>query len=319
MKEKIYDILAKHFLNQTNPEEERAIDNYKTSHSEEYSLLKKFFENKNVSTKSFDSQKAWKKVLDKYNSRATSETKVIPMYQQFSRMAAAAIVLFGLLTAAYFYFGNTSESQRKMIFAAGNMQNKILLSDGSIVWLNTNGKLSYPDHFPNENRIVVLQGEAFFEVTKNPKKPFIVQTKNADIKVLGTSFNVNSQTEKTEVSVNTGTVQVQSNFSASYVTITKGYFAKADETEIISYPISNQNYKSWKTGIFTFSQASLKTVAKDLNTFYNKKITLPSDMELDCGLTAKFDNVPLEDIIEVIKFTCNVSIHETKDGYSISR
>jgi ferric-dicitrate binding protein FerR (iron transport regulator) len=319
MQENIYDILTRHFFNQTTAEEEQVIEKYKASNRQEYDKLKRFFEYKNLSTKDFNSQKAWQNVIRKHNKSTASQSKIRPLYPQLRRLVAAAMVVIGLLVGAFYYIGNTFRQEDTLLQAKGDKQQRIELTDGSVVWLNDDATLAYPSTFTGSDRKVTLTGAAFFEIVKDPSKPFIVSTKNAHIRVLGTSFNVDTDTEKTEVSVTTGTVSVQSATSEKSVTVTAGYGATANKDEVTAYKHSNPNYTSWKTGVFTFKQTPLKTVINDLNTFYDNQIQLSPDVDTDCGLTSTFNNVPLPDIIEVLKLTCNLSIQKTKDGYLITQ
>ena len=316
--ENIYDLLSKHFLSLTTAEEELEVEQYKINHPNEYARLKTFFERREIHIHNFDSINAWDKVIEQYNQKVIPQSKkVVPMFSRFSKIAAAIVLLIGSLASVYFYLGNAAKVESKIIQVVGNGQKKVLLSDGSVAWLNENARLSYPDLFLDNERKVELSGEAFFEIVKNPDKPFIVSTNNASVKVLGTSFNVNTQARVTEVSVTTGIVQVQPNSSSNHVTLKAGYSATVNEKGIASFQTSNQNYNSWRTGVFVFNQASLETVVKDLNTFYNTKIRLSPGLNIDCTLTAHFDNTPIKDVLEVLKLTCNLSIEETREGYNI--
>jgi transmembrane sensor len=310
--EEMYEKLSRHFLAQATAEEEQAVAQFKKENENEYKLLSMLWNRgEHITIKKYDSHKAWKAITAKKSARSIS------MFRSFSRMAASVALLLGFLTGAYFYFKNIKSIESKLMQANGSTQSKVLLSDSTIVWLNKDAQLSYPDQFSDSNRKVELSGEAFFEVTRNPKKPFIIHTSGADIKVLGTSFNVNTQAENTKVSVTTGTVQVQSNFTSSQVTIQAGYSAKTNEKEIVSYLTDNPNYNSWKTGVFVFTQIPLKAVVEDLNTFYNHTLRLSPDLKTTCGLTAQFDHTPIEEILEVLKLTCDLSIDKTEEGYTL--
>lgn len=92
---------------------------------------------------------------------------------------------------------------------------KVILPDGSIVWLKAYSKLSYPEQFSDTNREVKLEGEALFEVAENPKKPFVITCGELKTTVLGTSFNIRANRKDIEVNVLTGKVALSSEYSDS--------------------------------------------------------------------------------------------------------
>jgi transmembrane sensor len=126
---------------------------------------------------------------------------------------AASLLLIALSGYGAFTWYGKAQMEKFVIteMVTDNKIQKILLSDGSIVWLKNNSSLTYPKNFRNEgDRIVTLQGEALFEVAKNPARPFIVYTGEIATKVLGTSFNVKASVDNVEVTVLTGRVSVTS-------------------------------------------------------------------------------------------------------------
>ena len=143
------------------------------------------------------------------------------LYQQFS---VAAIFLLVALSAVFFYF-KSSDKKLQTAFELAIPENSLTttnntdnplelpLEDGSMVKLAPHSSLSFPIHFTNDKREVFLTGEAFFEVAKNPGKPFLVYYNNIVTRVLGTSFTIktNKRTKDVEVSVKTGRVQVFEN------------------------------------------------------------------------------------------------------------
>ncbi|TRZ79130.1 MAG: hypothetical protein D4R94_00100, partial [Chitinophagaceae bacterium] len=119
------------------------------------------------------------------------------LLRQPKKLAAYSFVTFAVLFFSYqlvFNTGNAgasiaSKNLNELTIHPGS-RSKIVLPDGSQVWVNSGSKLSYASNFDGKIREVYLNGEAYFEVTKNPQKPFIVHTSGIDIKVLGTEFNV---------------------------------------------------------------------------------------------------------------------------------
>ncbi len=157
---------------------------------------------------------------------AMSNTPVIPLARQSGwRWAAAASVLLLISIGTWRYFSSPKEAADSYTFltkaVATPLQEKVntgkealtvLLGDGTIVTLNPNSRLSYPPLFNKTSRTVYLSGEAFFEVTKNPARPFLIYANQTVTKVLGTSFLVRAYTdeENVTVTVKTGRVSVYS-------------------------------------------------------------------------------------------------------------
>jgi transmembrane sensor len=312
--ENIYPILAKHFLALTNADEESIIAKFKSEQPKEYQILKNLFKEKRVFIRNYDSAKAWRSVSQKFESR--SKTKILPIHRYFLRIAAAITFILVAAVGIYYYTTKPAFQETLSTIVQTEEKQRITLSDGSVVWLNRGSSLSYPEQFKGDMRQVKLQGEAFFEIVKNPKKPFIITSGDASIKVLGTSFNVNSRDQKVEVSVATGIVQVASILSKEEVIIEKGYTASVINHQVKSFNTINNNFAAWNTGIFKFNNTPIATVIHELNSYYNNKIELVSPLE--CTLTASFNRSKLDEVLEIIKLTCGATITEKGNAFVIS-
>jgi transmembrane sensor len=143
----------------------------------------------------------------------SNKTRLMP--RVLARVAAIAVVLLIIVVSPFYHFRNTSttpEVVRINTAVAGPGQMKLIeLADGTKIWLNSSSRLSYPEHFSDSIRAVtLLEGEAFFEVAHENKRPFIVFSKGVNTQVLGTSFNINAYkySKNIQVTVNTGKVAV---------------------------------------------------------------------------------------------------------------
>ncbi|MFA9388489.1 MAG: FecR family protein [Prolixibacteraceae bacterium] len=310
-----YDLLKKHFQKETSIEEEKKVNEFKKNNLQEYLLLKQlWWSNMEVKIKDFDSNMAWQNVLAKANKK---KTKTISIYTRLRRVAAVAIIL--IASALTIYVINSKLSPNELIVQTNQSErgNEIVLSDGSKIWLNKNSKITYPETFKGKTRRVSLNGEAYFEIAKNPNKPFIVETDHSEVKVLGTSFNIATDSLQTVTSVATGKVNVKSNYSNSSVNLLPDDMATVSKNALQKSQITNPNYLSWKTGVFHFEDTPLHDVVRDLNTFYNKTIVLKSTNQEQL-FSAHFDNTKLEDIIEILEITLNLTILETPNNYEIN-
>lgn len=306
----IYNILSKHFLKETSPEEESVIEKFKKNNPTEYRLLLELWNKEGViEVKDFNTEEAWKSVLEKVGIEKKKPIVVVPFYKRYSRVAAIAAVLIIAVVAAY-YFVQPSQTMEPIVTKtiSGKEAEMIVLSDGSKVWLNDDASLAYSDEFSNNQRLVALTGEAYFEVYKNPAKPFVVKTSNAMVTVLGTSFNIDSDEGKTAVTVNTGKVKVSNKENSDYVVITKGKAADVIGMRVEQHEMNNPNYLAWKTGEFVFNETEISRVLDDLNTYYSKRLSIKNVEQTNCSLTANFKQAKIEDVIEIIELTCDVKV-----------
>jgi hypothetical protein len=190
------------------------------------------------------------------------------------------------------YKGNSTEEQFNVLFnPRGSKAVTLTLNDGSTVWLNSESSIKYPTAFMLSERKVEITGEAYFEVAKNPSKPFKVAIKKmsgtvAEIEVLGTSFNVNGfEDEKT---INTtlleGRVRLIANqFNGNKETaeelLSPGQQAQLNTNGTIRV-YSNTNIEeviSWKNGLFQFESADIKTILRQLARWYDIEISFEKE------------------------------------------
>ncbi len=306
----IYIILSKHFSDATNSEEDKLIAEYRELNPDEYDMLHKLWERGGIETQEFDSSKALRNI--KLRSKKQN-SKTIPFIRSFRKMAAVAAILIMGTVSAYLLLDNFSQTE---LIVTENLLDKAIsieLEDGTIVWLNKGASLSYLEKFTGSFRDVKLYGKAFFDVAGNKNYPFIINTSNSKITVLGTSFNVSSHSNITEVNVKTGIVEVLSLHSNKKIIVNNNQTALSENDGVRIFKTENSNYLAWKSGFFEFNNASLVDVVRDLNTYYSSKIEIDTTQIYDCSLNAEFKNAKLEDILEVLKTTCDISI-ERRDG-----
>ncbi|MGV6943496.1 FecR family protein [Sphingobacterium kyonggiense] len=144
------------------------------------------------------------------------------------------------------------------------------LPDGSTVQLNSGSSLKLKSDFNRQSREVNLSGEAYFDIAHNKNKPFKVQTKDYQIQVLGTQFNVKSypQLTQTKTSLVKGSVEV--NTAAKALQLVPGEQAKAGKSIQLSKGKANfREDLAWRDGYFRFNNASIKDIMSDISTWYN--------------------------------------------------
>ncbi len=312
--EKIYEILSRHFSDEESEAGGKTVENFKKKHELEYFILSRLWKRRDIHVKDFNAAKAWESMG--LEAKKPRKTKIIYLRHGFLKLAAAvAIFLMGM--AAVYYFRVLAPSREIISMQTSHLERgkNIVLADGTMVWLNSDAYISYPRKFYGGTRTTDLRGEAFFQVKKDPAHPFVIKTKNTTIEVRGTSFNVRSSTNMTEVTVKTGKVKVRNILTGKEIMITRGYSARTENDKLLKFRTTNPNYLSWKTGYFKFDNVPIEQVVKDLNTYYAKKVVIDRKKPVACNLTAQFDDISLQDILKIIKLTCECGVRESADNY----
>ncbi len=271
--------------------------------------------------KKYPTGNAWEIIQNRINEKSQSKIARIRKFisNPLLRIAATVLVAALLSVAGYNVFFNPAASNKQIEISVTNQVVKTFtLPDGTLVSLNSDTHLKYPKRFGKNTREVIIEGEAFFEVKPDKNKPFIIHAGNAQIKVLGTSFNVSAYPSAglLEVIVKTGKVQV-----LNKVTETK------QNNELILDPgekgtlvyssnallkTTNQdpNYLAWKTHNLIFRATSLSEVIGHLEKVYKVNIRLDDPKLNGLLLTAHFNDYPLDFILKVIETTFQIeTIH----------
>jgi ferric-dicitrate binding protein FerR (iron transport regulator) len=236
--------------------------------------------------------------------------------------AAAVLLLSLLFSGVYSYWfagGNEKFGQVKSsktiyqeIRAAYGTQSKIELADGTTVYLNSGSTLRFPQSFESmEQRNVFLDGEAFFSVTKNKSHPFVVQTQQLAVKVLGTTFNVNAYSDNkiVDVALVEGSVLLEhgsGNVKKEEMNLSPNQVAVLDVNKNLltkSEAVDLYKYTAWINGRIVFFGDPIQTVVKRLEKWYNVEIEI-SDKKLEnYRFTGTFIDESLEQILHVLSLT----------------
>ncbi|WP_074410038.1 FecR family protein [Aquimarina megaterium] len=251
-----------------------------------------------------DVDEQWSKFESGINATAKKKPKLNNVYL---KIAASIVLLIGL----GFYF-NTFFNTEVILLAKTGAENKFTLPDNSIVWLNEGSQLTYKKDFKGNSRRLNLKGEGFFEVIKDPDKPFIVIANATQTKVLGTSFNLknNANTKEVELVLVTGSVEFSSKNYKEILTPGDMVTAKASG-KLIKAANESLNFFSWKSGVLKFEKTSIEQVIKDIELYYNKNIIIESKEFANCTLTTIFDNESFEDVLETLEILFDVTYEKT--------
>ena len=233
--------------------------------------------------------------------RLKSHTRCLTLIRTFSAAAAVALLCLSVWTA-YLYMQPVTIQTVSTLAETRT----VCLSDGSTVTLNHYSSLSYPEKFKSDKREVKLNGEAYFEVNKNKKHPFIVQTETIDVQVLGTHFNVDAYQNNPAVKTTllTGSVAV-SNKSNSVRMILKpneiAIYNKVGNKLTRQVTKNAKDEISWRDGEFIFDNLPLGEIARELSNSFDTPIHIADTSLQSYRISARFRNgEDLETILSVL-------------------
>lgn len=204
--------------------------------------------------------------------------------------AVVAVTLMG----SYFYFQAMQEKElmaMQTISVPAGQRINFTLTDGTNVWLNARTSLSYPVKFGKKNRQVVLDGEAYFDVTKDKNRPFIVQTEKYNVEVLGTKFDVDAYTEtgEFETTLMSGSVKVASVEDPSESLLLKpNNKVYLKEGKLLVTAVSDFNPYRWKEGLVCFKDATFQSIMNDFEKYYGLNIIVKNEEVKKFFYTGKF-------------------------------
>ncbi|WP_423129736.1 FecR family protein [Gaoshiqia sp. Z1-71] len=275
--------------------------------------------------KEFDAQQAYEKL----HPRLQRPKSILSRLNRPLLKIAAVFVFAVIVASAGFYVGSRPRANLKSAGVAVDNHglSKIELPDGSVVTLNHDTKINYPEKFSGDTREVQIEGEAFFEVQPDVAKPFVIHAGNAVIRVLGTSFNVNAYpgNAEVEVVVETGKVQVSNRKTEAKDTDRvvlnageKGVYILST-SELQKSKNDNPNYLSWKTRDLVFHKTSLTEVLEQLKKVYRVQIKTEDQQTGQLLLTARFEDRSLDFILQVIALTHQLEVKKEHDQYVLMR
>lgn len=189
------------------------------------------------------------------------------------------------------------------------------LMDGSKVHLNAGSTLSFPEDFEGDIREVHLVGEAFFEVKRDTKKPFIVKSGNIETTVLGTSFNIKSyKNEPDQVTVATGKVKVSSTSNG----LTDAVFLEPQQQAIFDQSLEKKNvdlepYLAWRDKVLHFDRLALSEAVPILERWYGVSISIENEDVLKCKISGKYKNESLVNVLHSMEYILGIDYQFQKE------
>lgn len=333
-KEKInWGLLAKYLDKEMDDQELQLMEKFIQSDNEYDQILSEVQKPWNVFKKQkimieFNTDSAWEKLKNRIEKTQTetkpgknisfsSGQRIIPY---FLRIAAVMIIATGLSYVLYRTVIHSDKDLQTLTITSGSDQSiESTLPDGSTVLLKAKSRLKF-EHQASGIREVVLNGEAYFDVSHNPDEPFIVHTKQALVQVLGTSFcvQVDHDNNQVKVLVESGRVSLsdRSNKERSLV-IEPGFTGIVTKDGIKLKENQNINYLSWKTKKLEFRETRFEDVINDLNHTFGTNIVYGDTRLAGCRFTGTFYNQPVDTLLQVLKTAFNLDIEYTRSQITL--
>lgn len=225
---------------------------------------------------------AEKRLQKKLDEEKRKQDGWLRIHRWMRYAAAIAVILFMGGGAGYWLYHHETEQQLLVAVAADGIVKEVMLPDGTKVWLNNLAILKYPRDFSEKERNVYLEGEAYFEVTKNRNKPFIVQSDAMRVRVLGTTFNFKSDKHCriAEATLIEGEIEVKGNKEEGQIILAPGQRAELNKSNgrLTVKQVDAKLDAVWHDNLIPFRKADIFTITKALERFYDVKIILSPDI-----------------------------------------
>lgn len=331
--ETIWSIIGKKLAGEVSQDEDKALNEWidsSTTNKRVYLQIKELWYHKQDQTNNSQAIAAYDKLINRirFAEVVQAQTRVQRISSQVNQFVKYAAIIFFILSfgfLSYYYFTEENSKDEFCVISVpkGN-KSEILLPDGSKIWLNNNSKLIYPKKFNKSERKVDLIGEAYFEIKRNVKVPFVVKTPDVSIKVLGTKFNVSAYPNDKfiETTLISGKVSVKSNENPEIEqTLDPGEsmtFDKVSNHTTISR-VDTKFYTYWMKGEFSFKDEKFEMLAKRIERIYNVEITFENPELKEKTYTGDFkvdDNVYT--ILEIFKKSTSEPIEYITDRNKIT-
>lgn len=306
-------LIAQYLRNELPAEKIKMVEEWIELHSEEYTFLQSVY---NESNHIFDIDKAWNDVSTKLRFKKKNRRLSLSIW--FS-VAASVLLIMIFATDLLRLSSGDVDSQHNLskLYTTNDSIMTFSLPDGSSIKLYKNSVFSYDWKDPSM-RLTQLKGQAYFKVAKNPSRPFIVKVDHTEIKVLGTSFVVDTRFNDNQnlIFVKDGIVNVRNLLSSKEQKLYKGDCVLSSGSGLEPYSEIDRNEYAWVDEELVFDNQTLSQVVKRLEIYFGKTIIIEGNAE-KCMVTATFRKQSLREILNELKLILNLKYKEVNDEYII--
>jgi transmembrane sensor len=311
------DLLVKYLVGEATPAETAEVDAWLAAdeaNALHYALLKRIWDEslQLANTKTVDEDAAYSRLQNRIkNMPEGGEARVVDLQPKKTNWLAIAAAIVVFCTFGYFAFSYFTGPAATVTVASNNSVRVDTLPDGSVITMNTMSQLAYPEKFKGDTRSVSLQGEAFFNVTPDKTKPFIITVNDVTIRVVGTSFNIKSRNGKTEVIVATGIVNVAKNEKS--INLEPGEKTEIDNSkgELSKKSVKGKLYSYYVNKELVCDETPLSELVPALNAIYSVNIVIGNKAIEEMPITTVFKNQSLEQVLMVVKETFKISVERS--------
>lgn len=316
------DLLVKYMLDEAMPGERLQVQDWLKADeaNRKYYEHFKFIWDKSqtlAANITVDEDAAWQKFKTRVRQPATAEKKQatrVRFSMDRKLQVAAAILLVAL--GSWWMYNTFNKPASIAMINKQSFSNTVVdtLSDGSIVTLNKNTVVSYPASFKAKTRTVKLKGEAFFKVTPDKTKPFIVDAGNVTVTVVGTAFNIKNYDSTTQVIVESGIVRVSR--SSQSIELHKGeqVYINNNTAAFEKSTVKDSLYNYYRSKQIICNNTPLPDVIATINQAYNAHIVLGDDSLQKLRLSTTFKEESFETVINIIQQTFNLRVTQQGDS-----
>lgn len=261
--------------------------------------------------------------LQKFNSRVESSrrARIRERSIQLTKYAAILVFLLVIPTVLWYVFRENKVNYHTIEIAENDPVKSVLLPDGSKIWINQNSSLTYPQTFDKNERVISLEGEAFFQVKTDSLHPFIVKTNGMHVKVYGTVFNVNTRNQGSiETTLVSGSIGIADSKGKSIAMLVPGQMASFNK-ESQSLKLAHVNtdlYTSWHKGLYIFDKATLADIAKKIEEVYGIHITINTTKPVSKANFVFRKTQPVDTVLEMLKFVLPIDYKKYNDQVYIN-
>jgi transmembrane sensor len=306
---------VKHLLGETSPAENALVREWllaDLSNQSYYDELKKVWDTslQLAASSTVDEHKAWQRFRQRINDGDTERPaapSVLPEKQRTNwlRIAASVIIVLGLGLGGYRLM--RGQPVETIVAQSTGTVLTDTLPDGSTVTLNKTSSLTYPSKFEGEQRAVKLTGEAFFHVTPDKKKPFVIAVNDVQVTVVGTSFNIRTENGFTDVVVETGIVRVTRNGKTVELHANERLRTSAQDT-LQKEAVEDKLYNYYRTKEFICDDTPLWKLVETLNEAYQSDIIIGKEELRNQRINIVLKNESLDRVLELVSATLNARI-----------
>lgn len=323
------DLVRRYFNNQCSGTERAAVEEWLTDADRESVVREWMLEQWHALPAGKVSEVGLDHLLEKLHRHIDgvqrAESKVVPLHGKKTfthavvRIAAAITILLTVSGLLYWQLrplpvpatATWHESDYESLKAPDKTAS-LVLPDGTTVWLNARSKIKYAPGFSADRREVYLEGEAFFDVTEDASRPFIVYTQDIQIRVLGTAFTVKSYLDDrtSEAILVRGKVTVSSKALLTedrlQMNPNERVVFSRETKDLTLTKVNADDFVLWKSGTLRFENEPIDNVIRSLERWYGVTISVSDNLDSSCRLTARIENETLEEMLELLKSSTGV-------------